>query len=294
MSDNKLLEVQAAEKVESEYAEESFQKAKDFFLPSIEYVAEAPDVPSQESMVGKQGSVQFHLIGQKPSDSQYSDIMNHNADNLLAMGGLVYNYMQSNYPKVSTSKLSIDTWEEVVSNLPGLSMGNSVKKKYSNNIAGTKVSAEFLSLVARAVITEGVSLLVDFQSFISSLGDIVFSVETKDQEYKIMTCTYQSYLVDNGVGGYYDYGAVSLKEINYLQKFMELRGACSSAQFVSVNLEYTEIVSLVQTRRLRQGGDLYEGFNELVGTDSAAQLKKAKNFFNASKTPQKDLKPVVS
>ncbi|HAG82097.1 MAG TPA: hypothetical protein DCL61_13250 [Cyanobacteria bacterium UBA12227] len=293
MSDNKLLEVQAAEKVEREYAEESFQKAKDFFLPSIEYLTEAPDVPSQDSIASKEGSIQFHLIGHKPSDPAYDDLMNQNADILLAMGGLVYNHMQSNYREVNKSKLSINTWNEVISNLPALALGTSVNKSYNNNIAGVQVSAEFLSLVARAIITEGVSLLVDFQSFLRSMGDIVFSGETKDQEYKILTCTYQNYLVANGVGGYYDYGAIVLKEINYLQKFLELKGACTSAKFVSVSMKYAEIVTPVHTRVLRKGGALYQDFQDLVGRDSAAQLNKAKNFFNAPKVPQKDLTPKV-
>ena len=46
---------------------------------------------------------------------------------------------------------------------------------------------------------------------------------------------------------------------------------------------------LVQTSRIREGGHDYESFQSLINKKSTEQFKKAKNFFNAPSTPQKDI-----
>lgn len=301
-------EFQATEQVETQYAEEVYEKANDFFdSPPLEF---SPVTPSEISPVGaraaaptslatdasiatEEGSVQFHLIGQQPQDPQWSGIMNENQSNLLAMGGLVHNYMQRNYPTVNTSKLDINTWKNVVGNLPSLSMGRTAFKRYNNQITGVNVSGEFLSLVAKAIITSGSSLLLDFTSFLGSMGNIVFSATTQAQTYKLATCTYHSYLVNNGVGGYFDYGSIVLKEIDFRANFMELKGACTTTRLVNINMEYNEIVSLVQTAPIREGGRFYRQFQNLIDADATERFENAANFFNGGNTPQNDIRPQV-
>lgn len=44
-----------------------------------------------------QGTVQLHLIGQKTDDPKWGGT-NENQDNLLAIGGLIHDYMHTHYP----------------------------------------------------------------------------------------------------------------------------------------------------------------------------------------------------
>ena len=92
---------QAAEVVRAQQAEESYSRAHGFFRTRARLTAAAAPT---ESIANNLGTVQFHLIGQKPTDPKYSDIMNQNADNLLAIGGLVHDYMTRTYPTVNSQK----------------------------------------------------------------------------------------------------------------------------------------------------------------------------------------------
>ena len=213
--------------------------------------------------------------------------MNENANNLLAIGGLVFAYMDTHYPMVSSQKLDIKTWQHVVGKLPDLAISKNVSKNYNNNISGVSISGEFLSLVASAIITDGASLLVDFTSFLNSVGDAVFSAQMTSESYKALTCTYQSYIKENALGGYFDYGAIVLRQIEFSEHFMELKGVCVDVKSVSVSMSYVESTCLVQTSRIREGGHDYESFQSLINKKSTEQFKKAKNFFNAPSTPPK-------
>ncbi|MBZ6377821.1 hypothetical protein B5C34_02950 [Pacificimonas flava] len=278
---------------EQKHIDEQYDKAQDFFRPQPLMLRGAADDSGNADIATDQGTVQFHLIGQKTTDPAYSSIMNDNQDNLLGIGGLIHNYMTAHYPTVNTAKLDINTWNNVVGNVPALSIGKAVQKKYSDSIAGTSVSGTFLSMIAKAIITDGASLLTDFNSFLEQVGNITFSAHTKDQSYKALTCTYQSYLVDNGAGGYYDYGAIVLRQIEFNEYFMDLKSSCSETKLVNVDMSYTEITNLVQTRRIRSGGADYNNFQSLINANSTEQFKKAQNFFNGGNTPQDDIKPQV-
>ena len=293
MSHQELLKVQAAEQIDREHAEIVYQKSTDFFKSTPLYLSEKVGKLSTESIANDQGSVQFYLIGQQTNDPLWSGVMNENATNLLAMGGLVHNYMQRNYPTINSSKLDINTWKYVIGNLPGLAVGGATTKSYNNNIKGVSVSGEFLSLIARAVITNGASLLLEFETFLTGIGDIIFSVNTKNQTYKMLTCTYQSYLISNGAGGYFDYGAIVLKQIDFLQNFMQLKSSCAKSEFVNISMNYTEIVSLVQTGRIRKGGPDYDKFQKLIDADATQAFEDADNFFNGGNTPKDEIKPRV-
>ncbi|WP_027146051.1 hypothetical protein [Mesorhizobium sp. WSM3626] len=279
---------------EQEYSDNIYKSAREFFhaRPLVRSLANA--APARDDMIANdQGTVQFHLIGQNTRDRMYSGILNENQDNLLAIGGLIYDYMHSNYPNIDTKKLDIRIWADVLSKIPNLSIGAQNQKSYSKAVFGTSVSATFLSLVAQAIITDGASLLTDFESFLTAMGDITFSTSAKAQQYRALTCTYQSYLLDNGAGGYYDYGAIVLRQIEFKENFLELKSCCSSTQQIDVDLDYTEVISVVQARRIRKGGPDYENFQQLVNANSTDQFKKAKNFFNGGSTPQHDIKPQV-
>lgn len=292
-----MADVDIAQLVSNDESKMAFAKAQDFFYSrplAFGDVAAAAQTPAPDSSVASpQGAVSFQLIGQKPQDPTYSPIMNQNAANLLNMGGLVYDYMHKTYPGVNTQTLDINIWNDVVSNLPCLRPGKAVQKTYKNTVAGVKLSGEFLSLIAKAIITEGASLVTDFTSYLTAIGDIVFSVHTGGQDYKALTCTYTNYLVSNNVGGYYDYGAITLQQILFAENFMELKSPCASASYVNVNMAYTEITTVVQTDRIRQGGPDYNAFQELINVNSTAQFTKAKNFFNKPSTPQNEIKPVT-
>lgn len=279
---------------EQRYSEKNYKAARAFFCDKPLVLAQLDAAPpSDDTIANAQGTVQFHLIGQKTEDPTYSAILNENQDNLLAIGGIIHDYMHTHYPNIDSQKLDINTWTDVVGHIPDLSVGGQKQKSYSNKSVGTSVSATFLSLIAKAIITDGASLLMDFQSFLTEMGNLTFSANGKAQRYRALTCTYQSYLLDNGAGGYYDYGAIVLRQIEFKEHFLELKSSCSSAHYVSVEMDYTEVTNLVQTRRIRKGGPDHENFQELVNKNSTDQFKKAKNFFNGGSTPQQDIKPQV-
>ncbi|MGZ2443957.1 hypothetical protein [Sinorhizobium medicae] len=279
---------------EQSYSNKSYDAARTFFYAKPLMLAQTDtEARSDDQIANDQGTVQFHLIGQKTDDPKWGGIMNENQDNLLAMGGLIHDYMHTHYPDIDSKKLDINTWTNVVGNIPDLSIGGQKQKSYSNKFAGTSVSGTFLSLIAKAIVTDGASLLTDFQSFLTEMGNLTFSASSKAQQYKALTCTYQSYLLDNGAGGYYDYGAIVLRQIEFKEYFLELKSSCSSTQYVNIDMDYTEVTNLIQTRRIRKGGADYKNFQELVNKNSTEQFKKAKNFFNGGSTPQSDIKPQV-
>lgn len=279
---------------EQSYSDENYEAARAFFYAKPLVLAETHAAPpSDATIANEQGTVQFHLIGQKTNDPTYSSIMNENEDSLLAIGGLIHDYMHTHYPTIDSRILDIKTWTDVVANVPDVSIGGQKQKSYSNRLVGTSVSATFLSLLAKAIITNGASLLANFRSFLTEMGYLTFRADGNAQQYRALTCTYQSYLLDNGAGGYYDYGAIVLRQIEFKEHFLELKSACSSTQYVDVNIEYTEVTNLVQTRRIRKGGPDHENFRGLVNENSTSQFKKAKNFFNGGSSPQGDIKPQV-
>ncbi|MEN8905095.1 MAG: hypothetical protein ABF289_03960 [Clostridiales bacterium] len=271
-----------------------YEKSREFFYSEpIRNTLRGTSEDKNGSYFGDQGAVQFHIIGQKTDKPEFSKIMNENQTNLLSMGGLVHKYMQNHYPTITDDKLDVDIWKNVVGHLPSLSIGSSVDKKYSNSIQGVKISGNFLGLVADAIITSGGSLLTDFKKYLSSIGDITFNRQVKSQEYKVLTCTYQSYLVDNQAGGYFDYGAIVLRQINFLQNFKEFKSSCSSASSININMEYKEVTNIVQCSRIRDGGPDYKKFKDLVDTSATNDFKEADSFFNGSDTPENDIKPKV-
>jgi hypothetical protein len=107
-----------------------------------------------------------------------------NASNLLAMGGLVHDYMTRTYSTVNSQSLDINTWANVVAQIPDQTISQAVHKTYNNSISGVSVSGEFLSLIASDIITDGASLLTDFTKFLQSIGDVVFNVHTTDESYR--------------------------------------------------------------------------------------------------------------
>jgi len=279
---------------EQAYSNKSYDAARAFFHATPLVLAQANAAPpSDDKIANDQGTVQFHLIGQKTDDPKYSGIMNQNQDNLLAIGGLIHDYMHTNYPNIDSKKLDINTWTNVVGYIPDLAVGAQKQKTYSNKFVGTSVSGTFLSLIAKAIVTDGASLLTDFQSFLTEMGNLTFSASSKAQQYKALTCTYQSYLLDNGAGGYFDYGAIVLRQIEFKEYFLELKSSCSSTQYVNVDMDYTEVTNIIQTRRIRKGGPDYQNFQDMVNKNSTEQFQKAKNFFNGGSTPQNDIKPQV-
>ncbi|MBX5041252.1 hypothetical protein HJB51_10725 [Rhizobium lentis] len=279
---------------EQAYSNKGYDAARAFFHAKPLVLAQANAAPpSDDKIANDQGTVQFHLIGQKTDDPTYSGIMNENQDNLLAIGGLIHDYMHTNYPNIDSKKLDINTWTNVVGYIPDLAVGAQKQKTYSNKFVGTSVSGTFLSLIAKAIVTDGASLLTDFQSFLTEMGNLTFSASSKAQQYKALTCTYQSYLLDNGAGGYFDYGAIVLRQIEFKEYFLELKSSCSSTQYVNVDMDYTEVTNIIQTRRIRKGGPDYQNFQDMVNKNSTEQFQKAKNFFNGGSTPQNDIKPQV-
>lgn len=286
------LPVQAAQRISSNDSDNSYQRANDFFRSTpMAFVAADAAPPDPSADTSDEGTVQFQLIGMQPTDPQYSSIMTENANNLLGIGGLIFDYMHRTYPTVNSQKLDINTWANVVSNVPDLAIGKAVNKSYSNSVAGVSLSGEFLSLIAKAIITDGASLLTDFSSYLNSIGGVIFSKDVKNQSYKALTCTYMNYLVSNGVGGYYDYGAIVLRQITFNENFQQYKSICGSAEFININMDYTEIVNVVQTGRIRKGGPDYESFQSLINVNSTNQFKTASNFFNAGSTPQNQLTP---
>ena len=291
MSTSARLNIQ---RFEQQQSDTNYELAEKFFHAKPLVLAQANAEPAgDDTIANSEGMIQFHLIGQTTTDPAYSNIMNENQDNLLAIGGLVHDYMHTNYPTIDAKKLDINTWTDVVGNIPDLAVGRQKQNSYSNKIVGTSVSGTFLSLIAKAIISDGASLLTDFQSFLSEMGNLTFSANSKAESYKALTCTYQSYLIENGAGGYYDYGAIVLRQIEFKQYFLELKSSCASTQYVNIDMDYTEVSNIVQTRRIRNGGTDYKNFQNLINKNSTQQFEKAKNFFNGGSTPQKDIKPQV-
>ncbi|MBS4063905.1 hypothetical protein PDL71_04645 [Lacibacter sp. MH-610] len=284
--------LQAAQRISAADSKNSFQRAHDFFRSTpLAFLAADAAPPDPSADTSNEGTVQFQLIGMQPTDPKYSDIMNQNANNLLNMGGLVYDYMHRTYPTVNSQKLDINTWSNVISNLPCLSIGSAVNKSYNNSVLGVKLSGEFLSLIAKAIITDGASLLADFSSYLNSIGGVIFGKDVKSESYKALTCTYMNYLVSNGAGGYFDYGAIVLRQITFNENFQQYKSICGSVESIDINMTYTEIVNVVQTANIRKDGPDYENFQSLINTNSTNQFKAASNFFNASATPQSQLTP---
>lgn len=261
----------------------AFFQARPLVLARLDAAA-----PKDDTIANDKGMVQFHTFGQASDDPKWGRIMNENGDNLLAMGGLIHDYMYTHYPKIDDKKLDINTWADVVSHLPDLSIGAQKQKSYSNKVTGTSISGTFLGLLANAIVSEGASLLTDFQKFLTNMGDLAFSVKREPQGYKVTTCTFLNYLVDNRAEEYFDYGAIVLRQIEFKGDFLELKSSCSSTQYFNIDMDYTEVTNLIQTRRIRKGGPDYENFQELVNENSTAQFTRSKNFFNGGKN--KDLK----
>ncbi|ASQ12694.1 hypothetical protein GOB07_31490 [Sinorhizobium meliloti] len=274
---------------EQSYQKMSYETARKYFYAKPLALAQlGAAAPKDDTIATDQGMVQFHIFSQTSDDPKWGRIINENGDNLLAMGGLIHSYMSTHYPKIDEKKLDINTWTDVVSHLPDLSIGAQKQKSYSNKLTGTSISGTFLALLANAILSEGASLLPEFQTFLTNMGDLAFSVKREPQGYKVTTCTFQSYLVDNRAGEYFDYGAIVLRQIEFKGNFLELRSSCSSTQYFNIDMDYTEVTNLIQTRRIRKGGPDYENFQKLVNENSTAQFTRSKNFFNGGKN--KDLK----
>ena len=236
---------------EAKYTEEEFTGAEEFF--SSVPTSFAP--VTQDQFASKDGAIQFHVIGQKPNDPAWSDVMNENMDILLDMGGLIRNYMTKKYPKANSESLDLDTWKQVTGMIPTLAPGKTVEKGFNFRQAGVKISGEFLQMLAKAIITDGASLLTDFQTYLGKMSDITFSVTTQAQNYKVLTCTYLNYLQPNGLGGWYDTGRVVLKEVSFKTGFQQLKGVSFKADSVQIDMSYREVETIVPTRRLRRGGE---------------------------------------
>ena len=278
------------QKFEAKFTEEQFEGADKLF--SSVPISFAPSTPEQ--YVSGDGAISFNIIGQKPKDPGYSDIMNENMDILLSMGGLVNRYMTSKYPKATPEKLDFNAWNRVISAIPALAAEKSVNKQWKTQVAGVKISGEFLQMIAKAIITDGASLLTDFQAYLGKMSDVTFSVQSTGQKYKVVTCAYLNYLVDNALGGYYDRGAIALKEIYFNTGFQELNGVSFKAQNILIDMQYNEAVYIVPTRRYRTGGDLNARWEKLKNKDADEAFENAENLFNAPSTPQDEIKPLLS
>jgi len=246
------------------------------------------------SFASAEGIVLFSLIGEKPNDPAYADIMNENLSNLLAVAGFVYDYMHKTYPNVNSQMLDINTWTNVVQTIPGLVIGKAVSKSYRNSIPGVSIPNVFLSLISKAFITEGSSLLTDFTAYLNSIGDVVFRVHATGETYKALIFTISNYLRENGVGGYYDYGAITLRQIEFAKNFMALKGPCANINNVGIDMSYTEIESIVRTNLIRPGGRDYQSFMALFpGANVEARksaFAEALEFFHKPAVPQNELK----
>lgn len=283
----------AAQLLRDEEANESYARAQDFFYatpPAFASLAATP--PTPDSFANALGSVQFYVIGQKPNDPIWSNIMNENADNLLGMGGLVYDYMRKTYPGINTQTLDINTWRNIVQNIPDLSIGKAVSKPWKYSTPGNKVPGAFLSMIANAVIAEAGTLLPDFTSYLSSIGDVLFSMHRGGETYTALIFTISNYLIQNGPSCS-DYGAITIRQIKFAETFVELKGACSTTNNVDIDVLYTEIENKVQTDRIRRGGPHHEKFQQLVNANSTVQFLRAKNLFNKPAIPQNELKPAL-
>lgn len=122
MSTQILLPMQAAQTMDKAATKKRFADAHNFFHANRTTARNRPMALAAESAAPQtasdQGVVQFHLIGQKPDDPKYSDIMNQNANNLLSIGGLIHGYMNNNYPNIDAKSLNIDTWSPALNAIP--------------------------------------------------------------------------------------------------------------------------------------------------------------------------------
>jgi hypothetical protein len=284
----------AAQAHAEQKAEEIYRNAKELFHAPALAPAPPPGASDPDLAIATdQGARQYHLIGQKPDDPKYAGIMQENADNLLAFGGLIHNYMTRRYPRVDTASIDFDTWLNVIRNLPDVTFGMPFERSYTNGMAGERVPGEFLSLIAKANITSGAPILTDFTGYLNSLGDIILRASNGQQSYKIATFTLLNYLVPDGIGGFFDYAAIVVRQIKFIDRFQQLKGACGSKASVEINATYNEVVGIVQTRRLRRGGPDYELFQQLIDKKATAAMKTAKNFFDGGNVKQSDLNPQV-
>lgn len=290
--------------VQAEMMARSFDEARSFFkikpmshpvlrdaVPAAAPVAPPPTLPEPPTS-SSDGTVQFHLIGMKPTDPKWGDIMNENADLCLNVGSLIHGAMNQYYPSVSADKLSFDNWAGAISNLPGVSLSKAVDKNFSQRVDSVNISGAFLSLLAKAIITDGSSLLTDFDKFLQIVGDDIFKKTSKDQGYKLICTTFTNYLIDNQTGSYYDYATVGVKEVTFNDHFQELKVVCATVTQVDVSMTYKESIAILPTRLMRKGGAHYEDYQQLFDENWKAQFKVAKNFFHPAPAPQSDIKPI--
>lgn len=252
-----------------------------------------PGKRSDPSIATVDGAVQFHLIGQRTNDPSYSDVLQENADILMGMGGLISNYMQRTYPTVDRRLMSIDLWEQVLQQVPDLSVDPRVRKTYATRIPGTQVAGQLLGLLADASIADGAPLLGAFASYLGAFGDLAFDASAGSQSYDVMTCTFQSYLIEKGWAGAYDYAAIVVRQVKVVDGFQGLKSSCASTNPVSLNLEYTEVRALAQMARLRRGGIDHNNFQALLNAAATRELQAARNFFNGGGTPLLEIQPKV-
>ena len=256
-------------------------------------VAAPPATTPDSAIATDKGMVQYHVIAETPTSSQYAAMMQENANNLMGMGGLIHGYMTANYPTVDSQLLDINLWNTVVGHLPDVAVGPTVTKRYSNTVAGTDLAGTFLQMLAKAKVAPGAKIGTDFGTWLEAMGQLVFAAHGAGQTYKAITCSYLCYLVDNGAGGFYDYGAIVLREVDITQDFMTYKGACQSSLGIQVEVQFTEITSPVQLSRIRKGGPDFQLFQQLVNANATAAFSKAANFFDGRNTPQADLTPYV-
>ncbi len=260
--------------------------------PHREVALTAETISVDPSIATNHGAVLFQFIGQKPSDPRYSEVLQENAGILLAMGGMIHGYMNRTRPVVDQEVLDINTWNGVIGHIPNLAIGRPVRKFHTNRIPGTQVAGNFLGMIANAVIIDGASMSMDFTAYLTAIGDAVFHVNPSRQKYDVITCTLQNYVIDNGFGGYYDYSAIVLRQVNFQDYFQALKSCCISKEPVEIHLEYTEIKSLVQMGRVRRGGQDHQNFQHLINDADTARFLAAGNFFNGE-APQSQIRPTV-
>jgi virulence factor Evf-like protein len=278
------------ETFEAKLTEENFDKAGDFF-------SAGPTSFAPGQIATQNGAIQFHVIGEKPNDPAFSSIMNENMDILIGMGGLVKSAMDRNYPlggNADDKALDINNWRKVIGHIPMLAPQQAKSNEYTHQVAGVKISGEFLQMLAKAAITEGASILTDFQAWLQKMGDVMFSVQSKSQQYRMVTCTYLCYLQSNGVGGWYDWASLVLREVYFKAGFQEFNGVCVKAQNISIDMRFTEYMNIVPCRFFRTGGDFHDKWKNLLNPAATKQFEEAGNYFGAPATPQDDLTPRIS
>lgn len=253
------------------------------------FVAET--VRPDPAIATEDGAVQFHVLGHTSDHEIYGAVLRQNAEILMGMAGLIHSYTRQYYPTVDRRVMNIDTWRGVLENLPDLAIGQSLQKSYRDRIAGEQVPRTLLGLIAGAKVPEDGSVLTDFSAYLDSQHDATFAASNDRDDYRFITCSFLNYLVGDGLWGYHDHAAIVLREVNFREGFQALRSSCRSAAPVVMQLEYTEIKALVQTRRLREGGADHRLFQNLIDPAATAKFASAVNLFNAVATPQSQLAP---